>query len=34
MNPSMFKNVKYPILSAIAFFGMLGMLSIGYSAYS
>jgi hypothetical protein len=28
------RNLKSPILSAIAFFGTLGMLSIGYSAYS
>lgn len=27
-------NVKTPALSAIAFFGTLGILSVGYSAYS
>lgn len=27
-------NVKTPILSAVTFFGTLGILSVGYSAYS
>ena len=27
------KRIKTPVLSAIAFFGTLGILSVGYSAY-
>ena len=27
------KSLKSPVLSAVAFFGTLGILSVGYSAY-